>query len=266
MLALGLLGGMDAAQAQPLTVRTVAVCDDVNEWPPFTVLDRGPKASGPAVSSAPVTGFSVDVLRSILTPRGIGLTIELLPWVRCLREVESGTRFQMALNASASPDRTQRFFLSDEVHATTPGYFYSRQRFPDAPPVRTMQDLARLRVCGVHGYNYAAYGLSDAQVDRGALNLDRVIAKLKVDRCDIGLGELEVVQAAKGGTSAPASGPEIAVARIPGMPKVAYHMIISRQHPQGAALLQVINAGLKTLRDSGRLAQLHRQYTHEPKP
>lgn len=258
--ALSLAAGV---HAQPVSLRTVAVCDDANEWPPFTYVQR---AAGASAGQASVQGFSVEVLRSILGARGIGLTVELLPWVRCLREVESGARFQMALNASASAERAQRFYLSEPVHATTPGYFYARRRFPEGPPIQSMQDLARYRVCGVHGYNYAAYGLRDDQVDRGAMNLSRVTAKLLVDRCDLGLGELEVVQASRHLGVPLAQEPGIAVARIPGMPKVAFHMVISRQHPQGAALLRLVNEGLKALRDSGRLQEMHRRYTQEPTP
>lgn len=264
--ALGLalaLGTGTPAHAQTLTLKTISVCDDVNEWPPFTYLAPGAAEKAQRTGSGPqdVQGFSVEVLRSILAPKGIALRIELLPWVRCLRELDSGTQYQMALNASANAERQKRFYLSDTVHATTPGYFYSRRRYPDGVPVSSAQDLASFRVCGVHGYNYSAYGLRDDQVDRGALNFGRVIAKLLADRCELGVGELEVVKASEHLGQPIAQDPDIAYARVPGMPKVEFHMLVSRQHPQGQALLQVLNSGLKDLRDRGQLQAIHRRYT-----
>ncbi len=256
-------GAPATLRAEALTLKTVAVCDDVNEWPPFTYLAPGEAEKASRTGSGPqdVLGFSVEVLRSILAPKGIGVRIELLPWVRCLRDVEAGAQFQMALNASANAERHKRFYLSDPVHATTPGYFYSRRRYPEGAPVHSAQDLASFRVCGVHGYNYSAYGLRDDQVDRGALNFGRVIAKLLADRCELGVGELEVVKASQHLGQPVAQDPDIAYARVPGMPKVEFHMLVSRQHPQGQALLQVLNHGLKDLRERGQLQAIHKRYT-----
>lgn len=257
----GGLPGFASASAPALTLQTVSVCDDVNEWPPFTYL--APGSAPPRAGAGPqdVLGFSVDVLRLILAPKGIAVRIELLPWVRCLREVDSGASFQMALNASSNAERQRRFWMSEPYHATTPGYFYSRHRYPDGPPVRSAKDLTQFRVCGVHGYNYSAYGLRDDQVDRSALNFSSVIAKLLADRCELGVGELEVVRASLFKGKPLADNPDLAYGRVPSMPKVEFHMLVSRQHPQGEALLEVINAGLKELRDRGQLQALHRRYT-----
>lgn len=249
-----------AAAGPALTLKTVAVCDDVNEWPPFTYL--APSRPAGATQRPEVLGFSVEVLRRVLAPAGVSVRIDLLPWVRCLREVASGTAYQMALNASANPERQQRFWMSDAYHATTPGYFYSRRRYPQGVPVLRPEDLTQFRVCGVHGYNYSAYGLRDDQVDRGALNFSRVIAKLLADRCELGVGELEVVKASQYNGRALAANPDIGYARIPGMAKVEFHMLVSRQHPQGEALVQLINAGLKELRERGQLQAIHKRYTH----
>ncbi len=260
LAGLAVLGCAAASAAGPvLTMKTVAVCDDVNEWPPFTYLAPNPPGATP--TRPEVLGFSVEVLRRVLAPAGVTVRIDLLPWVRCLREVASGTAYQMALNASANPERQQRFWMSDAYHATTPGYFYSRRRYPQGVPVQRPEDLTRFRVCGVHGYNYSAYGLRDDQVDRGALNFSRVIAKLLADRCELGVGELEVVKASLYNGRALAANPEIGYARIPGMAKVEFHMLVSRQHPQGEALVQRINAGLKELRERGQLQAIHKRYT-----
>jgi|GEM_PF-378759 len=250
-----------SAGAQALSLKIVNVCDDVTEWPPFTYVDRKAPASAPAGDAgAAVVGYSVDVLRRILSPLGVEMRIQLLPWLRCLREVESGREFQVVLNASANAEREQRFWLSSAYYDTTHTYFYSRRRFPKGVPIRSVDDLARFQICGVHGYNYAPYGLRDEQVDRGALDFSRVIAKLLVGRCELGIEKLEAVRAARYKGQQLLADPDIAYAPIPGMAKGEFHMLVSRQHPQGEALLAAINAGLKALRDSGELKALRSRY------
>ena len=83
---LRLLQTLILASALPAGAMTppIKVCDDVAEWPPFTYLQRQASRETPA----PVLGFSVDVLRHILSARGRSFQIELLPWLRCLREVD----------------------------------------------------------------------------------------------------------------------------------------------------------------------------------
>lgn len=242
---------------------TVRVCDDVNEWPPFTYLrSHGEHGASASSSAQEVVGYAVDVLQRILRPKGIAVQIDLLPWVRCLREVESGQMYQMALNASHSAERERQFLLSLPYYDTTHAYFYSRRRFPQGLSIRSPKDLAKHEVCGVHGYNYSAYGLRDEQVDRGALNFSRVIAKLLADRCEVGVEKLEAVQAGRHDGQPLLANPDIAFAPIPGMPKAEFHMLVSRRHPQGQALLDMLNRGIRDLRATGQLKALRQ--LHQP--
>ncbi|MBH9553095.1 substrate-binding periplasmic protein [Inhella gelatinilytica] len=254
--ALALLGLGSAWAAEPLTLKTLQVCDDAAEWPPFTYFARD--ASGKPRPE--VMGYSVDVLRAILQTAGIQLQVQLLPWVRCLREVESGGQFLLAVNASASPERQQRFWMTQPYYDITPTYFFSRKTFPNGVSIRSAADLRRYHVCGVHGYNYSFYGLTDAEVDRGALDFRRVIAKLHARRCEIGLQELEAVAGLKKIGPDVLADPDLGWAEVPGLPKGEFHMLVTRQHPQGEALYQFLNQGIKTLRDSGKLQELRRRY------
>lgn len=245
-----------AAAADAPAIDSVAVCDDVAEWPPFTYRERDARGQ----PAANVVGYSVEVLRRILAPQRIALRIQLLPWVRCLREVESGQQFQMALNASYSTERDARFWLSQPYYETTHTYFYSRKVFPRGLQLRDVADLSRYHVCGVHGYNYSAYGLSDEQVDRGALDFVRVIAKLHAGRCEIAIEKLEAVAGFKRLGRDLLADPDLGHAPIPGLARGEFHMLISRQHPQGEALRALIDRGLKSLRDSGELRELRQRY------
>jgi len=259
-LLLALLAGAalfcSGSRAVAAQMTTVTVCDDVAEWPPFTYRERD--VSGQPGSK--VLGFSVEVLRRILSPHRIAVQIELLPWVRCLREVESGQQFQMALNASFSQEREARFLFSQPYYETTHTYFYSRKVYPRGLRLRDVAELSRYQICGVHGYNYSAYGLSDQQVDRGALDFARVIAKLHAGRCEIGIEKLEAVAGFKRLGRDLLGDPDLGHAPIPGLARGEFHMLISRQHPQGEALRTLIDRGLKTLRESGELRELRQRY------
>lgn len=234
----------------------VSVCDDAAEWPPFTYYQRGPTGK----PSQSVVGYSVDVIRRILQPQGIQVDIQLLPWVRCLREVESGTQIQVALNATASPERNDRYWMTQPYYEATKAYFYSRKRFPNGLLIRSLAELKRYHVCGVHGYNYGPYGLQDQEVDRGALDFTRVIAKLHALRCEVGLSELEAVAGLSRIGQDVMGDPELGWAEFPGAVKGQFHMLVSRHHPQSEALRNLLDQGIKTLRDNGQLLELRRRY------
>ena len=61
----------------------VLVCVDDAGFPPYAYLD--PKSPGLLV------GASVEQVEAVLEGTGHRLRIELLPWKRCLEEVEAGT-------------------------------------------------------------------------------------------------------------------------------------------------------------------------------
>ncbi|MBB5205568.1 polar amino acid transport system substrate-binding protein [Inhella inkyongensis] len=248
---------LSLAIAQPAIASAppIKVCDDVAEWPPFTYRQRGPNGEVQAV----VQGFSVDVLRQILSARGRSFQIELLPWLRCLREVESGT-VHLALNASANAERAKQFRLSLPYYGTTHSYFYSRRRFPKGLRIQHVDELKRYHLCGVHGYSYAAYGLSNNQIDQGAFKFSQVVAKLHAQRCDVGIEKYEAVAGARLVGPDLLADPDLGHGQIPGLDGGEFHMLISRSHPEGEALHALINQGITQLKESGQMRTLWRRY------
>ena len=96
LLLLLLLCGLGPAWALPTPVR---LCDDANEWPPYTFHRR---VQGQR--SAELTGYTVEVLRLIAQRRGFELRIEMLPWKRCVEAVRHGEVLGF-LNAIVTPER-----------------------------------------------------------------------------------------------------------------------------------------------------------------
>lgn len=261
MLRLGVLlwvclSGLAWAQgAEPASgaLRVIKACDDGAEWPPYTYFQRD--ADGKA--GRQVVGYSVEVLQRILAPLGYTAEIDLLPWARCQREVERGETYVLALNASPSPEREQRFLLSRAYYQTTHAYFYSRRRHPQGLDIQHLGDLARYRVCGLRGYNYSAYGLQGEQLDVGANEPQQVVGKLRAGRCDLWLEKYEIVAGTRVVGTDLLANADLAWARVPDLPPGDFHMIVSRQHPQW---LKAINDGLARLQASKELELLLRRH------
>lgn len=233
------------------------VCDDGAEWAPFTYYLRD--SSG--VSTQKVVGYSVEVLTRILEPLGKKARIELLPWARCQLEVAMGQNFALALNASPSPERAERFLMSRPYYRTHHAYFYSRRHHPGGLNISDVSDLNQYRVCGVHGYNYSDYKLLPHKLDTGAQDLTRVIAKLHMGRCDLGLEKWEILVGTRNTGQNLLADPELVVHTLPGLPITQFHMLISRRYPE---LAQTINKGLENLEASGELAVILTRYIPPP--
>jgi len=250
---------MQAAYAAELRHSTVHICDDGAEWPPYTYYKR---VNGRP--SAELVGYSVDVIAAILKKAGIAYTLELLPWVRCQKEVAAGQRYQLALNASYSTERDRDYFLSLPYYRTTNYYFYSHNAHPQGLRIEQLSDIKRYRVCGLHGYNYATYGLAASDIDSGARNFTAVITKLHRGDCDLFLEKYEVLAgfAAIGqdmlGDAALGHQP------VPGMQATEFHMMVSRRHEHGAELLRLINDGLRELQVSQQLRSMLAKYLSQP--
>lgn len=250
---------MQAANAAELRHGTVHICDDGAEWPPYTYYKR---VNGRP--SAELVGYSVDVIAAIFKKAGIAYTLELLPWVRCQKEVAAGQRYQLALNASYSAERDRSYFLSLPYYRTTNFYFYSHNAHPQGLRIEQLADIKRYRICGLHGYNYATYGLAAAEIDSGARNFSAVITKLHRGDCDLFLEKYEVLAgfAALGqdmlGDAALGRQP------VPGMQDTEFHMMVSRQYEHGADLLRIINEGLRELQASQQLRPMLAKYLSQP--
>ncbi len=251
ILILGL--GCGAAQADArLRGWTVQVCDDANEWPPYTFVERqdGRKTGR-------VKGYSVDLLERLLRPLGMSYRIELLPWARCLLEVRRGQNYQMLLNATRNPERERDFLISAPIYSTRTYYLWSQRVHPQGLQVRGQEDLKRYRLGGVHGYTYSQLDQIDMASLQRAPNYASLVQMLHLGRIDVIVVGEEVLHGLAG-----LPGYELARDRELGRAPLAvqrpntFHMMISRQHPLGPALHAALQAELARLARSGELQQL----------
>ncbi|NEX59987.1 substrate-binding periplasmic protein [Noviherbaspirillum galbum] len=247
-----LLGGHGTAAAADANINA---CEDIGEWPPYTYLER---ENGKP--TAKVTGFAVDVLRQIFKDQPAPPGIELLPWARCLKEVQNGSRYQMALNVSYSDERAKTYLLSQPYYLTSSNVFYSRKHHPAGLSIRKLADLQQFRVCGVAGYNYETYGLKPGMVDQGTQNFPSLISKLHAGRCDLFIEKYEVMAGFSAIGQPLLSDPDLGRATLEGVPPTAFHMAVSRDYPQGEKLVARINDGIASLKASGAMDRMLRRY------
>ncbi len=255
-LVCGLAMGLAAARAVagPHSGISIAICDDENEWPPYSYYQRidGKK-------TATVTGFAVAVIGDIFSRRGVDYSILLIPWPRCLAVAMLGKQYGMVLNMSSNDERTRTFLLSRPYYATTTYYYYSRRNYPEGLPIASAADLHKYRVCGVQGYNYEGYGLAPGAVDQGARNFEALISKVQLGRCALFLEKDEVMMGYAAIGKNYLADPDIGKAPLPGVKPKLFYFGISKRYAHAEEVRALIDEELQHMESNGRLAELWRK-------
>jgi polar amino acid transport system substrate-binding protein len=256
-LVLACLAGSAAVHAQA-PIKSVAICEDENEWPPYSYFERVKGAR-----TRNVVGYGVDVVGEIFRKHGISHTIAMIPWPRCLAVARIGTMYQMNMNLSFSEERARDFLYSRPYYRTSNYYFYSRRHHPGGLKVASLADLRKYRACGIRGYNYTTYGFQPGDMDQGAGDFSALIAKLHLNRCQLFIEKREIMYGYEAIGRDYLADPDIGMAPIPGMQPTLFHFGVSRAFPQAQALIKLLDVELKHMEDSGRLqaiAQKHQLY------
>lgn len=249
-----LLGWASAgAHAAPLAPeQVIRVCGQIAEWPPYLYFKRD--LDGP---SDEVIGYSAEMLRLSLERKGLRYTMDMLPWRRCLESVRLGMH-DMVTDLASNPERARTYLVSKPYYAQHLVYFYDTSR--RRPAVDTAPDLKKLRLCGINGYTYAAFGLEPAQMDTGAQDLMQAFLKLKNNRCDAVPERLEIALGyqALGKVDFKVLG--IGYGALPDLSPSPFHMMVSRNVPYAAELLEVLDDGIESLGRSGDAKRLAAKY------
>ena len=245
LLATFTLVGVGTAHAgQPLKI-----CDDDSGWPPYTYVDpKNPKV---------VTGASADVIVEILKRAGYEPEVTLLPWKRCLLEVEEG-RTAMLLNASFSEERAQKYLMSKPYYAINSALFYNTSKYPTPPKIASVAEMKPYRYCGLYGYNYTMYNLPPAQLDAGAKDEVSRFQKLRLDRCDFVLGDIEILNSFASMGQLDLTG--IGHIPIPGDKPKEFHAMVSRTAAGGEKLLKIIDDGIGALKADKTYSKIFKKY------
>lgn len=207
---------------------------------------------------AQVKGFSADVLRAIFANDN-DLLIQLRPWVRCLTEVTRSDGADVVMSFLRNPERDKRFLFSHPYVNLTPAYIYLITRYPK-PPVRTLADLSRLKVCALRGASTAYTKLPPDAIDSGANSYASLIAKLNREYCDVIVDMQEVIQGHKKLDGIPLVAGRHTVALLPETEAHPLHFGVSRSNPQATNLIDRLDRGIQNLQRSGVLAKMQATY------
>jgi len=258
LIACVLLAISNDAIAQP-----VSICDDEGEWPPYVYYSR---VDGKPDKSE-VTGASVELMGEVFKLIDMKYSITLLPWKRCLMEVDKfgqNRKYEVVANGSFSKARADKYYVSTPIYKTHKGVFYSKKKFPKGPPIRKLSDLNEFdSICGVLGYNYGQYKLDPNKINlHSAPNMGAALQMLSSQRCDILLNSIESVfgGVAIGNYAIP---PDVAHMAIPEIEPTTFHLFIAKSSPRGLELLKKVNKAIHILQSNGVSKKIFKKYIPE---
>lgn len=235
---------------------TVKTCADQAEIPPFVFAERnGGQPSGKVV------GATVDLLNLIGAQEGWTVSVQLMPWARCLVLVAS-SRIDLALNVGRA-DAEGKLVLSDAYFTMHNVYFYSRRARPQGIKLERLAEVRNYRLCGLGGYRFEAYGIPTSEVDRGTIGYEQLIVKLHLGRCDLFIDSRETMAGQYlinpklrsllvDGT--------LVSQPLPDAPLRPLYFGAAADSAQAARLLKTVNEGLRRLEKTGQLDKLLARY------
>ncbi|MES2118785.1 MAG: transporter substrate-binding domain-containing protein [Pseudomonadota bacterium] len=242
-----------AANAAPLAPnQAIRVCGQIAEWPPYLYFKRDLQGQ-----TDDVIGYSAELLQMSLERKGLRYTIDMLPWKRCMESVRLGMH-DMMTDIANNAERARTYLVSKPYYAQHLVYFYDTAR--PRPAVATSADLKKLRLCAVNGYTYTAFGLDVAQIDTGAQDLMQSLLKLKNNRCDAVPERLEIALGYQTLGKVDFKVLGIAYGVLPDLSPSPFHMMVSRNVPYAAELLEVLDDGIEYANRSGEAKRLAARY------
>ena len=242
-----------AQNKHDLDLKLVNVCDDIDEWPPYTYYKRINKTA-----TSEIVGYSVDFLNSILKFNNLKADYTLLPWPRCLEGVKNGT-YDLALNASLSPEREKEFLISDPYYVLTESYIFKKSK-PEIK-ITTTADFKKRKICGQDGYNYTYMGIQNTDILYSVKSLDSAVKMIKSDRCDLIPVNNEVLVGYKAiGNESYLDDKDLQIDLIPGVPGTKYYMFFNKTRPKGLQLKKLVNDGILKNKNSKFLKDLSQKY------
>jgi polar amino acid transport system substrate-binding protein len=214
-------------------------------FPPYTIGELGEAPSG---------GIAVEIAEALFSRLGIELRIQLMPWRRVLKTVQTG-RADGVLLLMRTEEREQYLAFTDLVYEGREVFVFNRLVRPSFA-WETFSDVKSCTLGLVEGYTYGEAFLSavdelDIAVDF-ADSTEQNLAKLAAGRVDLVVEDKRVVRCLLG--SNPKWQSTLAFARKP-VTVYPYYMGISLASPL-VTLLSHINGALGAMREDGTMAEI----------
>ena len=246
LLAITCLLGFFSSSVAAALPEELRVCWEDSEKPPYLTL-KDPKRP---------EGIAVDLVDGILARQKIKAIHIVLPWKRCLADVESGL-VDLVPNASFSEDRTKYAFFSNALYTTHMVLFYSRLKYPSPPKISSEKDMKAYRLGGILGFNYA-YFKEPLQIDTGAKSRIALLRKLEAGRIDLAIEQLEIVQLIMRREKMDPD--RFGFIPDPVLPAKTFHILVSKRHPQAAAIKTMLDEKINEMLQDGTTQKITARY------
>lgn len=141
----------------------------------------------PYISADPQQSFISDLFQHVGQEMGVTFRFRFFPWKRCVAALDAGEVWAVAPFVP-TPERRQRYLLSDTLYARKAKFFYYDNRSHDWPVgYKSLNELHGYRIGGVAGYWYESmFKAAGIQLDFAVNDLGN-FRKLQVGRFDLAI-------------------------------------------------------------------------------
>ncbi|WP_186645566.1 substrate-binding periplasmic protein [Fluviispira vulneris] len=238
-------------------LKKVTICWEDGLKPPYLMYK-----DGESKGTDSLTGVAVEIVQNIFKKNNIKAENVLLPWKRCLVEIQNGN-IDVVPNASINSERQEyAFFTEEPLYSTNIVLFYVKKRFKKKAVINKLEDFKNYTVGGYLGFNYK-YFENKVIMDAGSTNRELLFQKLQIGRFDFAIEQLEVVNyiASKGLIKLND------LAYIPNavMPKQNYYVMISKKSENAAIIKKILDTGISESQKNNYINKLLNKFNKDAK-
>ncbi len=226
-------------------IREVSIAWEDGLKPPYLMLDKYNQPFG----------IAVDMLTDILLRNQIKPKHKIIPWKRCLVEIQK-KKVDVVPNSSYKKDRATYAYYTKPFYQTHLVLFYKKNKFKRPPEITTVDHMKPFRIGGVLGFNYDHYG-GRIEIDTGAKTREALILKLHYDRIDFAVLQSDVLFWVEKERKVNLKG--LAMVPDPVRPVKIFHAL-TVQNPRGKKIKKIIDTGIDILHKDGTIDKIMKKY------
>jgi len=260
--------GVILTHSKGFAAAPVVICGE--PWPPF-LYETGDDEQG----NKAIAGSHLKNLPLLEEATELEFSINLIPWKRCLSQVENYSQPgdpEIAIDASFSKERAAKFYYVGPMYTIGTAVWFSRNRFPDGPlskktgkVISWINEMQHYSICGNLGWNYDMYYVEHGiprsnEIIRSPGGLQGMFSMLSKGRCDLVETHPELVMGSMiiGELKLPK---DIACNKMQEEPE-AFYLLIAKKSPRAEELVTRLSTALiylqrtlqwKSLKDEGAL-------------
>lgn len=234
--------------------KSINLCAGIHEWPPYYYLERDA-----GHSTQTVKGLDIQLFDEVFKKNGISYTVTLLSWTKCLGEVIQGTKYDVVFGGGLNEQRRSSYLTTKGYYSVSPSYFYKKKSFPEGISPKSSADFKDLgHLCGLKGFNYVNFGLSNDDIDMGSDNYERLISKTLFGRCQISFARYEILEGWGQLLNMNfVKNDQLSFIPIPNVNKEKFHLMISKNYKYRHEIKKLFESEIDKLKDTEKFSWLN---------